>query len=48
MLGVRAALLLSALAGGATALKWSHTKTVLAFGDSYTFVQGTLGYPGFR
>jgi len=26
---------------------WDSTKYVYAFGDSYTFVQGTLGYPNF-
>ncbi|TBU52323.1 hypothetical protein BD310DRAFT_940487 [Dichomitus squalens] len=26
---------------------WDHTKYVYAFGDSYTFVQGTQGYPTF-
>ncbi|KAG8726564.1 hypothetical protein FRC11_014935, partial [Ceratobasidium sp. 423] len=30
-----------------SAFKWSQTKTVLAFGDSYTFVQGTMGHPGY-
>ncbi|QRV93945.1 carbohydrate esterase family 16 protein [Ceratobasidium sp. AG-Ba] len=35
--------------GGVTAagVKWSRTKTVLAFGDSYTFVQGTLGHTAY-
>ncbi|KAB5591055.1 ABC transporter G family [Ceratobasidium theobromae] len=36
-----------ALASVTSALKWSQTKTVLAFGDSYTFVQGTTGHPGY-
>ncbi|KAG8732843.1 hypothetical protein FRC10_000575 [Ceratobasidium sp. 414] len=44
---MRTAVLVSALTGGVVALKWSQTKTVLAFGDSYTFVQGTLGHTGF-
>ncbi|CUA66737.1 ABC transporter G family member 9 [Rhizoctonia solani] len=35
------------LASAASAFKWSQTKTVLAFGDSYTFVQGTMGHPGY-
>ncbi|KAI0399565.1 hypothetical protein F4802DRAFT_612077 [Xylaria palmicola] len=26
---------------------WDDTKYVIAFGDSYTFVQGTAGYPNF-
>ncbi|KAH7339718.1 hypothetical protein B0J17DRAFT_372348 [Rhizoctonia solani] len=35
------------VAGTVSAFKWSQTKTVLAFGDSYTFVQGTMGHPGY-
>ncbi|CAJ2513054.1 Uu.00g011730.m01.CDS01 [Anthostomella pinea] len=27
--------------------KWEETKHIIAFGDYYTFVQGTAGYPGF-
>ena len=27
---------------------WNATKYVYAFGDSYTFVGGTQGYPSFR
>ena len=27
---------------------WDKTKYVYAFGDSYTFVGGTYGYPKFR
>ncbi|CAE6510153.1 unnamed protein product [Rhizoctonia solani] len=27
--------------------KWSETRTVLAFGDSYTSVGGTMGLPGY-
>ena len=27
---------------------WNTTKYVYAFGDSYTFVQGTAGHPNFR
>ncbi|CAE6417072.1 unnamed protein product [Rhizoctonia solani] len=30
-----------------SAFKWSQIKTILAFGDSYTFVQGTEGHPGY-
>ncbi|ETS78649.1 hypothetical protein PFICI_08502 [Pestalotiopsis fici W106-1] len=26
---------------------WEKTKYLIAFGDSYTFIQGTNGYPGF-
>ncbi|KAJ1304684.1 hypothetical protein OPQ81_005823 [Rhizoctonia solani] len=29
------------------ASKWSETKTILAFGDSYTSVSGTMGFPGY-
>ncbi|CAE6511111.1 unnamed protein product [Rhizoctonia solani] len=29
------------------AVKWSETKNVLAFGDSYTFVAGTMGHTNF-
>ncbi|KAF8706111.1 carbohydrate esterase family 16 protein, partial [Rhizoctonia solani] len=29
------------------ASKWSETKTVLAFGDSYTSSAGTMGFPGY-
>lgn len=42
-----ALLTVSSLVGAVTALKWSQTKTVLAFGDSYTYVQGTMGHPGY-
>lgn len=35
------------MASAATALKWSQTKNVLAFGDSYTYVQGTMGHANF-
>ena len=27
---------------------WNTTEYVYAFGDSYTFVQGTAGHPNFR
>lgn len=27
---------------------WSAIKYVYAFGDSYSFVQGTSGFPNFR
>ncbi|KAF3003248.1 hypothetical protein E8E14_000920 [Neopestalotiopsis sp. 37M] len=27
--------------------RWEKTKYLIAFGDSYTFIQGTNGYPGF-
>ena len=27
---------------------WDRTKYLYAFGDSYTFVGGTYGYPKFR
>ncbi|KAG8767715.1 hypothetical protein FRC12_006083 [Ceratobasidium sp. 428] len=47
MVLMRTTVLLSALAGSVVGLKWSQTKTVLAFGDSYTFVQGTLGHTGY-
>ncbi|KAG9103584.1 hypothetical protein FRC06_009718, partial [Ceratobasidium sp. 370] len=40
-------LMMFALTGGSAALRWSQTKTDLAFGDSYTFVQGTLGHTGY-
>ncbi|KAL4807106.1 hypothetical protein BDV18DRAFT_112732 [Aspergillus unguis] len=26
---------------------WSSTKNLIAFGDSYTFIQGTAGYPNY-
>jgi hypothetical protein len=38
------ALTVAPLAG---ASKWSNTKTVLAFGDSYTSSAGTMGFPGY-
>ncbi|ELU42653.1 Sec7 domain-containing protein [Rhizoctonia solani AG-1 IA] len=37
-----------ALAVSTEAVKWSETKHVLAFGDSYTFVAGTMGHTNFR
>ncbi|KAJ3731134.1 hypothetical protein DFJ43DRAFT_1081644 [Lentinula guzmanii] len=41
--------ILVSVAGTATSstFNWNSTKFVYAFGDSYTFVQGTLGYPNF-
>ncbi|KAF5385666.1 hypothetical protein D9757_005474 [Collybiopsis confluens] len=39
--------LLIASSATASSFDWSSTKYVYAFGDSYTFVQGTLGFPNF-
>ncbi|KAF9077718.1 hypothetical protein BDP27DRAFT_1499370 [Rhodocollybia butyracea] len=40
-------LLTVSAAFAATSFNWDSTKYVYAFGDSYTFVQGTLGNPNF-
>lgn len=32
----------------AAGFDWSQVKYVYAFGDSYSFVQGTLGHANFR
>ena len=34
--------------GSAPKFDWKRTKYMYAFGDSYTFVGGTKGYPKFR
>lgn len=44
----RGLLVCHTLAGAVVALKWSQTKHVLAFGDSYTYVSGTMGHANFR
>ncbi|CAE6417062.1 unnamed protein product [Rhizoctonia solani] len=35
------------LATSVGAVKWSETKYILAFGDSYTFIAGTMGHTNF-
>ncbi|KAJ3825073.1 hypothetical protein F5878DRAFT_229673 [Lentinula raphanica] len=39
--------LVAVSAPASSKFNWNSTKFVYAFGDSYTFVQGTLGYPNF-
>lgn len=42
-------LALSALSAGTTPItfRWDNIRSVVAFGDSYTFVQGSQGHPAF-
>ncbi|KAJ3811872.1 hypothetical protein F5876DRAFT_88058 [Lentinula aff. lateritia] len=37
----------AATAATSSGVNWNSTRFVYAFGDSYTFVQGTSGYPNF-